>query len=98
MGENLTATKWGWGIKNEQMEPTKTDLGCASSELLSLMLFKLTWSSNPMISVCTATLLNDLYSPGAIMRRKRTPTKFFMMKLLNYFDTYGDIPNSVVKI
>ena len=31
-GENLSATEWGWEIKNEQMEPTKTGLGC---ELLS---------------------------------------------------------------
>ena len=36
MGENLSATERGWGIKNEQMQPTKTDLGCAPSELLSL--------------------------------------------------------------
>ena len=37
MGENLSATERGWGIKNEQMQPTKTDLGCAPSELLSLI-------------------------------------------------------------
>ena len=35
MGENLSATEWGWGIKNKQMQPTKTNLGCAPSELLS---------------------------------------------------------------
>ena len=44
-------------------------------------------------------VVNDLiYNPGAIMRRKRTPTKFFMMKLLNYFDTSVDIPNSIVSL
>ena len=32
------------------------------------------------------------------MRRKCTPTKFFMMKFLNYFDTSVDIPNSVVTV
>ena len=32
--KNLSATDWGWEIKNEQMEPTKTNLGC---ELLSLI-------------------------------------------------------------
>ena len=37
MGENLSATEWGWGIKNEQMQPTKTDLGCVKSEQLSLI-------------------------------------------------------------
>ena len=33
----VSATEWGWGIKNEQMELTKTDLECAPSELLSLL-------------------------------------------------------------
>ena len=37
MGENLNATEWEWGIKNEKMQPTKTDLGCAPSELFSLI-------------------------------------------------------------
>ena len=37
MGENLSATEWGWRIKNKQMQPTKTDLGCAPSELSSLI-------------------------------------------------------------
>ena len=37
MGENLSATERGWGIKNKQMQPTKTDFGCAPSELLSLI-------------------------------------------------------------
>ena len=46
----------------------------------------------------TEKLFNDLYSPVAIMRRKLTPTSFFMMKSLNYFDTSVDIPNSVVKV
>ena len=36
-GENLNATEWGWGFKNEQMQPIKTDLGCVPSELLSLI-------------------------------------------------------------
>ena len=37
MGENLSANEWGCRIKNKQMQPTKTDLGCAPSELLSLI-------------------------------------------------------------
>ena len=36
-GENLSVTEWGWGIKNKRMQPTKTDLGCAPSELSSLI-------------------------------------------------------------
>ena len=32
------------------------------------------------------------------MKGKRTSTKLFMMKFLNYFDTSVDIPNSVVKV
>ena len=37
MDKNLSASEWGWVIKNEQMQPTITDLGCAPSELLSLI-------------------------------------------------------------
>ena len=37
IGKNPRATEWAWGIKNEQMQPTETDLGCAPSELLSLI-------------------------------------------------------------
>ena len=37
MGENLSKTVWGWGIKNEQMEPMKTDLGYAPSELFTII-------------------------------------------------------------
>ena len=29
------------------------------------------------------------------MRRKHTPTKFFMMKFLNHFDASVDIPSSI---
>ena len=51
-----------------------------------------------MISAGTAKLFIDLYSPGAIIRKKCIPTTFFMMKVLNYSDISVDILNSVINV
>ena len=53
MGENLSATEWGWGIKNKQMQPTKKDLGCAPNELLSLIRFNCKAGCSTLTLLCS---------------------------------------------